>query len=191
MALPAAWQVAVAGDHALVCDYTKFLTIYDIRDRQWTAPPKLSMPAQTENVVIRKNFAYIANHVAGLTIVDIATPSEPSIVSNFNPGIDCDAVALWRDCAILYGHWESRLALADVSDPANPRQIGLYQHEPKTFNQGEVEVANGFAYCTGVNSLVIVNIADPGQSATGQGGALQRRHHRRGPAGRVCVRRGK
>ena len=86
---------------------------------------------------------------------------EPSIVSNFNPGIDCDAVALWRDCAILYGHWESRLVLADVSDPANPRQIGLYQHEPKTFNQGELEVANGFAYCTGVNSLVIVNIADP------------------------------
>ncbi|MCX6909195.1 MAG: hypothetical protein NTY01_14295, partial [Verrucomicrobia bacterium] len=85
---------------------------------------------------------------------------KPVVVSNFNPGIDCDAVALWQDCAILYGHWESRLVLVDVSDPAKPRQTGVYQHDPKTFNQGEMEVENGFAYCTAVKSLVIVNVAD-------------------------------
>ncbi|MCX7825132.1 MAG: hypothetical protein N2689_06200 [Verrucomicrobiae bacterium] len=161
--LPAAWQIAVAGNHAFVCDYTKFLTVCEARDRQWRQVAKLRTPSQTENIVIRGKLAYVANHVGGLTLVDISTPSQPAIVSNFNPGIDCDALALWNNCAILYGHWESRLVLVDISDPAKPRQIGVYQHDPKTFNQGEMEVENGFAYCTAVNGLVIVNIADPTQ----------------------------
>ncbi|MCX6909891.1 MAG: hypothetical protein NTY01_17865, partial [Verrucomicrobia bacterium] len=90
--LPAAWQVAVAGEHAFVCDYTKFLTVCETRDRQWQQVVKLPMPGQTENIVVRGKLAYIANHTAGLTIVDISTPSKPVVVSNFNPGIDCDAV---------------------------------------------------------------------------------------------------
>ncbi|MCX7886724.1 MAG: hypothetical protein N3B01_05645 [Verrucomicrobiae bacterium] len=161
--LPAAWDVAVKGQYAFVCDYTKFFSVYDTRDGQWRQVTKLRMPSMTENVIVRGNHAYVANHTAGLTIVDISTPSKPVIVSNFNPQIDCDAIGLWRDCAILYAHWESRLVLVDVSDPLKPRQIGLYQHDPKTFNQGEIEVDNGFAYCTAVNGLVIVNIVNPAE----------------------------
>jgi len=160
-ALPAAWDVAVKGEHAFVCDYTKFFSVYEMRDRQWRQVAKLPMPSMTENIVVRGKLAYIANHGGGLTIVDISTPSKPAIISNFNPKIDCDAIGLWQDCAILHGHWESRLVLVDVSDPSQPRQVGIYQHDPKTFNQGEMEVDNGFAYCTAVNGLVIVNVANP------------------------------
>ena len=158
--LPGGWDVAVAGEYAFVCDYTKFLTVYEIRDHHWQQTARLQMPSMTENIIIRGKLAYIANHVAGLTIVDISTPSKPFIVSNFNPHIDCDAIALWHDCAVLYGHWESRLVLVDVSDPAKLRQRGVYQNAPKTFNQGEMAVDGDFAYCTAVNGLVIVNIAD-------------------------------
>jgi len=158
--LPGAWDVAVSGEHAVVCDYTKLLAVYEMRDRRWQQTARLEMPSMTENVVIRDKLAYIANHVAGLTIVDISTPSKPSIVSNFNPHIDCDAIGLWHDCAVLYGHWESRLVLVDVSDPAKPRETGVYQNAPKTFNQGEMAVDGGFAYCTAVNGLVIVSLAD-------------------------------
>lgn len=119
------------------------------------------MPSMTENIVIRGKLAYVANHTAGLTIVDIADPAKPAIVSNFNPGIDCDGLALWNNCAVLYGHQESRLVLVNVSDPARPRQTGVYQHEEKSFNQGEVEVDGGFAFCTSVGGLVIVNVTDP------------------------------
>lgn len=157
--LPGAWDVAVAGEYAFVCDYTKFLTVYDMRDHHWQQTARLEMPSMTENIIIRGKLAYIANHVAGLTIVDISTPSKPFIVSNFNPHIDCDAIGLWHDCAVLYGHWESRIVLVDVSDPAKPRQRGVYQNAPKTFNQGEMAVDGGFAYCTAMNGLVIVNVA--------------------------------
>jgi len=159
--LPGAWDVAIAGDHAFVCDYTKALTVYDLRQRPWRQVAKLDMPSMTENITIRGKLAYVANHTAGLTIVDIADPLRPSLVSNFNPRIDCDGLALWKDCAVLYGHHESRIVLVDVADPAKPRQMGVYQHDKGSFNQGEVEVEGGFAYCTSVNGLVIVNITDP------------------------------
>ncbi|NLS96112.1 MAG: hypothetical protein GXX96_28570 [Planctomycetaceae bacterium] len=159
--LPCGWDVALAGDYAFLCDYTNFLTVYDTRAGQWQQIAKLDMPSMTENILIRGKLAYVANHVAGLTIVDISTPSTPSILSNFNPQIDCDAIGLRNDCAILYGHWESRLVFVDISDPAKPRQIGVFQHDPKTFNQGELAVDGDFAYCTALTGLVIVNIADP------------------------------
>ncbi|MFB3890643.1 MAG: LVIVD repeat-containing protein [Phycisphaerae bacterium] len=159
--LPGAWDVAVAGDHAFVCDYTTTLLVWSLRDRQRQEVAQLSMPSMTENITIRGKLAYIANHSAGMTVVDIADPARPSIVGRLNPRIDCDGLALWKDYAVLYGHWESRLVLVDITDPATPRQVGVYQHDKGSFNQGEVEVENGYAYCTSVNGLVIVNINDP------------------------------
>ena len=159
--LPGAWDVAAATDHAVVCDYTQFLKVIDLRDHQWRQVAKLEMPSMTENVTIRGKLAYVANHVAGLSIVDIADPAKPSIVSNINPHIDCDGLALWKDCAVLYGHWESRLVLVDITDPAKPHQTGVYQHDKGSFKQGEVAVDGGFAYCSSNNGLVIVNITDP------------------------------
>jgi len=159
--LPCGWDMALAGDYAVLCDYTKVLSVYDTRDGQWRQATQLEMPSMTENIIIRGKLAYVANHVAGLTTVDISSPAKPSIVSEFNAHIDCDAIGLWRDSAILYGHWESRLVLVDISDPAAPRQTGVYQHTAKSFNQGELAVDNGLAYCTTVSGVVIVNIADP------------------------------
>ena len=101
------------------------------------------MPSMTENIIVRGKLAYIANHAAGLTIVDISDPAKPAIVSKLNPRIDCDGVALWKNFAVLYAHWQSRLVLVDVTDPAKPRQVGLYQHDKGSFNQGEVQVQDG------------------------------------------------
>jgi len=158
--LPSAWDVVVVGDYAFTCEYTRFLTVYEMRDRQWRQAASLDMPSNAENIVIRGNLAYVANHVAGLTIVDIATPLKPFIVTTFNPNIDCDAVALWHDTAVLYGHHEGQVVLADVSDPAKPRQTGLCQL-PTILNGGELEVDSGFAYVTTRKGLFIVNVADP------------------------------
>lgn len=161
--LPPAWQIAVIGDQALVCDYTNNLGVWRMAGREWRQTASLPMPGQTENVAVSRQLAYVASHTAGLTIVAFENPESPKILSNFNPKIDCDAVALWKDFAILYGHWESRLVVVDISDPTRPRQIGIYQHAPKTFNQGEAEVHKGFVYCTANRSLVIVDLADPTQ----------------------------
>jgi hypothetical protein len=93
-ALPGAWEVAVVGDHALVCDYLKHLTVYDTRAGRWQLAATLDMPSMTENIIVREQLALIANHTAGLTVVDISTPTRPAIVSNLNPQIDCDAIGL-------------------------------------------------------------------------------------------------
>ncbi len=160
-ALPGAWDVAVDGGYALVCDYEKHLPVYRIQDGDWTLIKKLDMPSMTENVLIRGKLAYVANHTAGMTIVNFSNPDSPSILSNYNPEIDCDAIAIWEDTAILYGHWESRLVLIDIREPNNLRKAGVYQNAPKTFNQGELAVHNGIAYCTALTGLVIVDIRNP------------------------------
>jgi hypothetical protein len=51
------------------------------------------MLSMTESILIRGKLAYIANHLAGLTIVDISASAKPLIVSNFSPSSDCDALA--------------------------------------------------------------------------------------------------
>jgi hypothetical protein len=160
-ALPAGWDVAVIGKHAVVCDYTRTLAIYEVKGKQWQPAAKLKMPGLTENIVVRDRLAYIANHTVGLTIVDVSTPAKPVLISNINPKIDCDALGLWGDYAALYGHHESRLVFVDVSDPAKPQQVGVYQHDAKTFTQGEVCVDKGMVYCTAKNGLVIVDATDP------------------------------
>jgi hypothetical protein len=157
--LPPAWDVAVLGKHAIVCDYTRTLAVYEMGERAWQRVAELKMPSMTENICIRGNLAFIANHTAGLTIVDIAKPRSPAIVANFNPHIDCDALGFWKNCAILYGHWESRLVLVDVSEPVKPRQTSVFQYAGK-FNQGELTVEGGLAYCTSVDGLVVVNVRD-------------------------------
>ena len=159
--LPAAWDLVLVGDYAITCNYQKFLTVYDTRDHPWREAARLDMPSMTENIITRGHLAYVANHVAGLTIVDVSKPLKPVIVSNLNPNIDCDAVALWHDTAVLYGHHESQIVLADIRDPAKPRQTGVCQLAPKIFNGGELEVENGFAYVTTKTGLVVVNVNDP------------------------------
>jgi hypothetical protein len=144
-----------------VCDYTKALTVGVLEDGRWRPVTKLDMPSQTENIVLRGNLAYVANHTAGLSVVDVSDPAKPAMVAGLNPKIDCDGIALWKDCAVLYAHWESQLVLVDVSDPAKPRQLAVYQHDKGSFNQGEVQVADGFAYCTANTGLVIVDIRNP------------------------------
>ena len=158
--LPATWDVVLVDDYAITCNYQKYLTIYDTRNHQWREIGKLDMPSMTENIITRGNLAYVANHVAGLTIVDVSKPTKPVIVSNLDPKIDCDAVALWHDSAVLYGHHEGQVVLADISDPAKPRQTGVCRL-PKILNGGELEVENGFAYVTSRKGLFVVNVADP------------------------------
>jgi hypothetical protein len=160
-ALPAAWDVVVAGDYAFACDYQKFVSVYNIRDRRWQPVAQFDLPGQAENLALRGTRLYVANHNAGLSIVDVSTPEKPVLVSNLNPKIDCDALAFWKDTAVLYAHWQCKIVLADISDPAQPVVTGECQLPLKIFNGGELEVADGFAYATTTNGLVVVDVRDP------------------------------
>ena len=157
--LPAAWDIVMVGDYAITCNYLKFITVYDTKERPWREVAKLDLPSMAENIVLRGHHAYVADHTAGLVIVDVSTPTQPRIVSQLDPHIDCDAVAFWQNSAVLYGHHEGQIVLADISDPAKPRQTGVCQL-PKILNGGELEVEKGFAYVTSKKGLFVVSVTD-------------------------------
>lgn len=162
-ALPGAWDVVVLGNYAYTCDYRRQINVYDIRERGWRPAGALAMPSMAENLVLRDKLLYVANHSAGLTVVDLATPDKPAIVGRLNPKIDCDAAAFWKNHAILYGHWQNRLVLADMSDPLHPAVRGVCQFPENTFNGGELEAVGGYAYATTRNGLVVVDMRDPAE----------------------------
>lgn len=152
--------MVVDGDFAFACDYQKFVSVYKIRDRCWQPVTTFDLPSMAENLALRGKLLYVANHAAGLSILDVSAPEKPVLVSNLNPKIDCDALAFWKDTAVLYAHWQCKIVVADISDPRQPKVTGECQLPLKSFNGGELEVANGYAYATTTNGLAVVDVRD-------------------------------
>lgn len=159
--LPCLWDLVLIQDYALACDYRECVIVYDTRGHKWREVEKLALPSMAENIRLRGHLAYVANHTAGVSIVDVSTPEIPVVVGSLNPGIDCDALAFWKDTVVLYGHWESRIVVADISDPTHPRQVAACQLPEKLLNGFEMEVTEGFAYATTTNGLAIVDVNQP------------------------------
>lgn len=76
------------------------------------------------------SIAYIACNPGGLFIVDVGNPSTPKILSTGIVKGSFISIAVFGDYAYLADltHNEGVL-IADVSDPANPRQVGYYDKQ--------------------------------------------------------------
>ena len=131
--LPGGWDVAVAGEYAFVCDYTKFLTVYEIRDHHWQQTARLQMPSMTENIIILNqgemavdgDFAY-CTAVNGLVIVNIADQDNPKLAKAVDLKGRVSDVIVKDGYAFLAAGPKGVLVL-DVSDPAAPAQVGFYK----------------------------------------------------------------
>ncbi len=63
----------------------------------------------------------------GLFIVNIKDPSSPQLLSNIYPGGTFYTGDMFFKCDYLYMTWEyNGIRIIDVSDPANPQEIGYY-----------------------------------------------------------------
>ncbi len=90
-------------------------------------------------------YVYIANYDAGLTIVDVSTPSEPTVVATWQgPQYtgELHDVTVDRDIAYLAYGMEGIYAL-DVSEPTSPVQIG---HCSNSHAVG-ISYREGYLYC--------------------------------------------
>jgi hypothetical protein len=108
----------------------------------------------------------------GLEIIDVADPSAPFEVGSFEVEDalygEARAVEVVGDLAYLAGNfwlpdWYSTLRIVDVSDPALPSQLGVYEHPADTgYGLGDVAVAGTLAFLAdGSAGLRIVSVANP------------------------------
>ncbi|MCK4733572.1 MAG: hypothetical protein KAT65_14055 [Methanophagales archaeon] len=127
------------------------------------------------DVAVADNYAYIADGIGGLCIVDVSDPSEPTLEGLYSTGEMMQSITVHGDYAYIGAGFNFAYSGAgskggfyifDISKPSNPTKIG----EIINITVNDVAVSGNYAYLTVVNStpdssvycsLYVVDISDP------------------------------
>jgi len=116
-------------------------------------------------IVVKGNYAYLANSRGGLRIMDVSNPQNPTQVGiyNSNQSDNPNGWALWgvdvRDNYAYVADMGSGLRIVDVSNPAKPVEVSFIGSHSLTH---EIKLNGNFAYMVDWSGgLRIVDITDP------------------------------
>lgn len=110
-----------------------------------------------------------SNRQNGFTILDIADPAHPAVLTHFTDGLTGGVHNVWIDGETVYAVHDGTAALhvVDISDPARPRNIGRWQVERDGRYLHDVMVKDGLAYLSYWNDgLVILDVGAGIQGGT-------------------------
>ncbi len=154
--------VAVSWNLACVADYG--LRVIIVAD---PANPievgYLNISPYTEDVAFSGPYAYLTDNATGLLVISIANPASPVIVGTWTvplPYEDACGVDVSGDYAYVTtegGGGSGHLRILDISDPANPSEVGAYS---LGWAYG-VSVSGEFAYVATYTGLHVINVSDP------------------------------
>jgi hypothetical protein len=125
-----------------------------------TAACSVSMPDMAYGVTICGDYAYVGAYSAGLRIIDISDPTNPTLAGFYDTPDNANNVAVAGDYAYV-ADWSSGLQVIDISDPTNPTYAGSYEVPGLSLG---VTVWGDYAYLADhANSaqLQILDISDP------------------------------
>jgi len=118
--------VAVQGNHAYV-GLGPCLTILDISDP--THPTEVgktcALPALVSGVALLGDYAYVADGVGGLRVVDVSDLAHPAAVGFYDTSGDACGVAVAGDYAYV-ADGSNGLQVVDVSESTHPTGVGFY-----------------------------------------------------------------
>jgi hypothetical protein len=129
-----AHHITISNGIAYLTD-EQFKKIYFIDINLPNSPVLLNTynsPDDTREIVVRDNYAYLANGDAGLTIIDVSNPCEPSAVAVCDTPGSAYGIALSGDYAIVSdaisgNSYFGRVNLIDIYDPCYPFLVSSYQ----------------------------------------------------------------
>ena len=161
--------VAISGTLAYIGAGPR-LIILDISDPANAAIVGRSgvLPGRVMEIVLAQDYAYVAGGYQGLRIIDVSDPTSPSEVGFYDtPGHAWGiAVAAGDPQGHTYAYVadgaaphivRKALRIIDVSDPANPSEVGSYE---ELEDARDVTVVGSNAYVAG-GGLHIINVSDP------------------------------
>ncbi len=115
-------------------------------------------PSSAVGVFVAGNYAYVADHVSGLQVINITDPTAPSIAGTCNTPDSARGVFVAGNYAYV-ADWGSGLQVLNITDPTNPFIAGVC--DTPSYSRG-VFVDGDYAYVADDTSgLQVVNIADP------------------------------
>lgn len=163
-------NVRVVDDVAYVANYRDGLRIVDVSDP--AAPVELAhVPTETgepgdiwNDVKLvdgpaGTRFALMASSATALVVVDVTTPSAPSVVAHAGTAPDVHTVFVEGQHAYL-ANLERGLEIYDVSSPAAPVRLGGFQHPGQILH--DLWVRGERAYLDWWDAgMIIVDVSDP------------------------------
>jgi hypothetical protein len=117
-------DVAVAGTHAYVADWTAGLQVVDLANSvQPTIVGSVALPGHAMSVTVSGNLAAVAASEAGVHLVDVSQPTAPVLLATYDTR--GSARSAWLADSILHvADWGGGLIALDVSDPSAPVVLG-------------------------------------------------------------------
>ncbi len=115
-------------------------------------------PGEAYGVEVVGNTAYVADGTKGLQIIDITTPSSPSLISTFGPlGLTMKVQVVGTKAYVAA--LNNGLQILDISSLSSPILIGTYDTPDRARH---VQVVGTTAYVAdGASGLQIINVASP------------------------------
>jgi hypothetical protein len=116
---------------------------------------------RVEEVKVRGDYAFLADGVNGLKIIDISDPTMPLKVGNYYNGSGAHGVTISDNHAYLTTtHSTVGIEIIDISDPENPTKISSYYDGNGTTQS--VVVSGNYAYNADLynDGLEIINVTD-------------------------------
>jgi hypothetical protein len=165
--------VSVQGNYAYMASGLKLITL-DITDR--SAPVEsgyLPLPGIIRWIEVAGSHAYVTVESVGLAVVNISNPTAPSMVALLAyPDIADDTGKIIVSGQQLFLLSGGKLQIIDVTNPAAPTQIGMYQHSELglfsllDFANGRIFLGLVEGNCSAgsgvcANRIQIVNVTNP------------------------------
>jgi len=119
---------------------------------------EIELPSNIQDIVIKNNYAFIADGIDGLRIIKISDPSKPVEIGYNNTGGEARRVAIWDKYAFI-SEGRDGFRIVDISVLDNPIEIGHYSTNFYTY---DLAIKDNFAYVAdGVDGIGIIDISDP------------------------------
>lgn len=158
-----ALHITAADGKAYVADGADGIRILDISNsadiREITAYRDAGFSRRT---AVSGNTLYLADTSRGMQIINSADPVKPVKIGGYAEIAEARWVALKENYAFIAGGKSGNLHILDISNPADPRPIGMFKGSG--YASG-VSVSGNYAYLTTFEStpnyVWVIHIADP------------------------------
>ena len=111
------------------------------------------------SLVISDNYAYIAAGSDGLAIIDISTPTTPTVISTLDTSTNASGIVKQGSYVYISDYYNA-VRIIDVSNPITPTEVGVYQ--PSEFHpRSDLAVSGSLLYVQDDygDELHIINIS--------------------------------
>jgi len=149
----------------LYCDALNTTAWWDTVSGELKLPPfdltlagSCDTPSEPQHIALAGDYAYVADYLSGLQVIDISDPTSPTIAGSYDTQDYATFTALAGDYAYVTD-WTSGLQVIDISDPTSPTLAGSYDTPGSAIG---VALAGDYAYVADdLSGLQVIDISDP------------------------------